>query len=103
MPIALTTDFNPGDIDAGQTYSEAKIVEFRMGIENFRHITIMVEYGNTVNGNWVAGKAPLKSYTLVDAEYNTLYTDNAALIDSVAAVLYGWLQANHAEFAGTIQ
>ena len=46
MPIALTTPY--------KGYAEVKIVEIRLGIKR-RHLFLLFEHGDTVDGAWVAG------------------------------------------------
>ena len=96
MPILLTTPFNPGDVDPGATYAEAKITEFRIGIEHRKRIEVLVELGNTVDGEWVPGKVPAHSVLIEDLRESTPYTDvimaNPQLYGGMALVLYGLVQ-----------
>lgn len=54
MPILLTTPLNTGDIDS-VNYNEVKILEMTwVGEQSF--LRVLIQYGNTVNSAWVAGK-----------------------------------------------
>jgi hypothetical protein len=68
MPIQLTTPltFNPGRGKPAENYAQAKIVGFESIIEPAEHasVTIRVQYGDTVEGAWVAGKAAIE-YVLI--------------------------------------
>src|SRR5688572_30586049 len=74
MPVLLTAPFNPGDIDPGKQYREAKIVSFRCFIEPQPGVEIIVQHGNTVGGKWVPGSAPLKTFYIRDQKITRVDT-----------------------------
>jgi hypothetical protein len=57
MPWQLTTPVSTGDLDA-TNYGEISITEFRFS--NSRElIFVTMQYGNTVDGEWVPGFTPV--------------------------------------------
>jgi len=68
MPIQLTTPIvhNPGRGHSAETYPQAKIIGFESIVEPAEHasVTIRVQLGNTVAGQWVGGKMPI-DYVLI--------------------------------------
>jgi len=67
MPIQLTTAFNPGDLEAGVTYAQVKIIRFVVDVDA-EVVTLVTQYGNTDdNGDWVPAKAvPPTSVSVMD-------------------------------------
>lgn len=58
--INLTTPYNPGDLDPGQSYTHARIIEFRAALDA-KILTICVVYGYLDGeSEWVQGKAPIR-------------------------------------------
>jgi len=104
MPILLTTPFDPGDNDPGQTYPRAKIIEFtwREGLIEF-----MVQFGDVSGDDWVQGQGGKpKGFVLTDSDYDAVVAEISLTDELVYAgvkrVLYQWLIDNgHA--AGTIE
>ena len=71
MPWALTTPLNTGDLDTG-AYAEVKIVAV---IYRKDSISVDLEYGNTVDGNWAKGHLPVgkeRSHLIIGEKYDTL-------------------------------
>jgi len=96
MPWNLTTPVDPGDIDPAGPYSQVKIVGFRHDSKRGM-IAMQLEYGNTVDSEWVSGVAPSGSPTSVKLSgqgYADFVSANQAAYDQVASLLYGWLAAN---------
>lgn len=106
MPIQLTTAWDPGQYDPGQTYPRAKIVGFSW---RDTYIRVTVDFGDVVDSAWVSGAAQRKekSYTISGADYDTMVAEvsqtDEVLYAGVKRVLYAWLQTNVAELAGTIE
>ncbi len=78
MPWQLTTPVNTGDLDASN-YAEVKIV----GVShrtNQKLISVELEYGNTVDGEWVRGHTPIgkvSSHVIEGQKYTDLITTHA--------------------------
>ena len=111
MPIALTTPYNPGDHDPGNTYPKAKIQTLVVDIFG-KKVEITVLYGDIVDDAFVRGTGSRnKRFTIDDANGSTDYTDfisqlsndGETFYDCGKRLAYAWLQANHAEFAGTVE
>jgi hypothetical protein len=70
MPIRLTTplEHNPGRGASLESYAEAKIVGFEAIVEPAADssTTIRVQYGNTVDGEWVPGRLPVEYVVIAD-------------------------------------
>lgn len=110
MPIVLDTPLSTGDIDG--SYDEVKIVEMRWLGERST-IRLIVEYGNTVNGTWVPGKAFTgavnqnpKTHLIVDADYTAMVStlssaQGAPLYGEIKDALYDYL-LNKGLYPGTI-
>jgi len=57
MPILLTTPKNTGDLDSNAPdgeYKELKIISFSLN-PNQKKLYCVLEYGNTINDEWVKG------------------------------------------------
>lgn len=125
MPILLDTPFqySPGHAAAPESYPEAKIVFFSVDIEG-RELTVRIQYGTTVDGLWVPGRAPEHNVivenrdahigpgnvqVLPDPAYDTLVGGAATMLPTgsplyseVALSLYQYLIAQGL-YEGTIQ
>lgn len=69
MTIALTTPltYDPGQEWGGtEVLNEVKIVEFHVSIAE-SHLTLVTQYGNTVDGVWIPGSAPGHDITVRNA------------------------------------
>lgn len=91
MPILLDTPH--------KGYAEAKIVEIRLRIER-RSLFLLFQYGDTIDGAWVAGTIQAEEKLIVDAEqvldgaggevraadpvYSALVASSSATADDVA-------------------
>lgn len=106
MPIQLTTAWDPGQYDPGQTYPRAKIVDF---LWKSTFIRVTVDFGDVSGEDWVSGAARRKekTYTISGTDYDTMVAEisqtDEALYAGVKRVLYAWLQTNVAELAGTVE
>ena len=128
MPITLTVpmEVNPGRGAPAEVFAEAKIVGFEAIVEpaDRASTTIRVQYGNTVDGVWVASSTLAIEYVLIEDRPAVLdgaggevspasmaYSDwvaatNPSSVESllyveVAIALYTYL-LTQAGFAGTI-
>ena len=54
MPIQLTIPFNPGDLDPGKTYPEAKLIEININLQQ-KMIRLTAVCGEEVSGIWQGG------------------------------------------------
>lgn len=121
MPVLLTTPFDPGDLDPGNTYPRAKIRSFTWketfeqidgGSEKTELIGVTFEYGDLDSGQagtWIAGAAtPQKTYDIVGTDYDDMVAEVANSEESYVIyagakrVLYQWLIDN-GHLAGTIE
>ena len=59
MTIELTTPltYDPGHGGAPEVLNEVKVIDFHVNIVEF-WLTMTTQYGNTVDGAWIAGNAP---------------------------------------------
>ena len=75
MPWQLSASLNTGDLDAS-AYDEVKIINMYHR-PNEKLIVVSLEYGNTVDGSWVAGHLPASkagSHTIQGQKYDDLIT-----------------------------
>jgi hypothetical protein len=123
VPIQLTTslDYHPGHGQSSESYSQVKIVEFVVATEE-KACRIRMQYGNTVNNVWQAGKmqdgtivikdSPAElvngiqvpasyAFSILAASSKTLAADEAQPADGghncyvgTARTLYTWLIVN---------
>ena len=107
MPIVLTNPFNPGELDS-KTYPEAKIIEFRMGIEHQKVFQITFEYGETIDGVWNRGKVTPQTILIRDnpragaSDYTDMIVANPDVYRSVAAILYQKLLDSVSRLSGSV-
>ena len=81
MPWQLTTPVTVGDLDSS-SYTQVKIVDTAHRSRNVRKVVLMLEYGNTVDGEWVRGHLPSEKkgdYTIFGDEYDTLVSTHTSL------------------------
>jgi len=65
MPWTLTTPIAVGDLDPSGSYGEVRIVEqIHRSVDRVIHV--MLEYGNTVTGEWKKGLDPVGKTLGVD-------------------------------------
>jgi len=64
MPIILTTPFDPGDTDPGQTYAAVQIVSMRWALSGY--VEVECQHGNVVAGAWVPGSKPTTWHSIAD-------------------------------------
>ena len=65
MTIALTTPFtyDPGHGNTPESLGEVKIIDFHVSIVE-SWLTLVTQYGNTVEGVWLPGSAPGHDITI---------------------------------------
>ena len=83
MPITLTSAFDPGAFDEGNTYAEAKVLRFEMDTVNKR-LDILFSYGATPASDFVVGAAARKErITVQNGPGTTEFDDfvNQATLD----------------------
>jgi hypothetical protein len=77
MPVLLTTAFDPGDLDVGNTYPRAIIILQQIQPE-LRQIMVAYQFGNMVEGAWVKGMvSPDKTVTITGEDYDALVAEAA--------------------------
>jgi hypothetical protein len=115
MPILLTTPYDPGSSDPGETYPRAKITGFSIDL-HAKVVQVRLEYGDVVDGSWVRGKASLEPSVCIEnkpAEPGPATTDYDDLVAELpeaeetiyagaARVLYEYLIAKGI-LSGTIE
>lgn len=104
MPWQLTTPLSAGDLDPEGPYTQVKIVGFQF-YSNRNVLTVFLEYGNTVGGVWIKGVSPTsaqKSVTLTGQDCIDFIAANQTVYDSVASILYSWLQSEGAIGGGSV-
>lgn len=106
MPLLLTTAYDPGDNDPGQTYPRAKVVAFDWQDDR---ITFRLEVGDEVGDPavWTFGPgADAKQFILTGADYDAVVAEASLASEliyvGVKRVLYQWLIDN-GHVAGTIE
>jgi hypothetical protein len=105
--MLLTTPYDPGDLDPGQTYPRAKIVVQTIRPDQ-KAIDLTWSFGDVSGSDWIPGAAdPGGQESIIEADYDTvvasLPTDGSELIyNGAARVLYQWLIDN-GHLAGTIE
>lgn len=109
MPWELTTPVQTGDLDPNGPYEQIKIMKMlydnRSGL-----IDVILEYGNTVDNEWVKGQQPvgLESHvTITGDDYVALSTTHASndselTYDAMKRALYELLNTNGNIAAGSI-
>jgi hypothetical protein len=79
MPWQLTTPVTVGDLDPNGPYGEVKIMR-QVHDARRKLISIDLEYGNTVDGEWVRGIPPADkttSHVISGDAYDTMVTTHA--------------------------
>ena len=107
MPWQLTTPLSVGQLDSAD-YDQIRITSL-MHDSVHSVIVLNLEYGNTVDGAWVAGYAPKGkdvSFTIKGASYTTIVShmsnDNEPTYAAVKRGLYEWLEAEGYIDAGSV-
>lgn len=103
MALLLTTVFNPGDIDAGKTYSHLKIQDFDLHTSS-KVINFFAEYGNESEGVWQRGAAsPALDFQVTGPDYDAMIVAQSTADDGGSGheiysgakrLLYQWLIDN---------
>jgi len=109
MPWELTTPVQTGDLDPNGPYAQIKIMRILFDTRQSQ-INILLEYGNTVEGDWILGQQPagLESHILITGEdYTTLCAthetnDDELTYTAMKRALYEWLNTNDKIAAGSI-
>jgi hypothetical protein len=108
MPWQLTTAIDVGDMDTSD-YTQVRIVRFDQDILNGR-IIVYLQYGNTVEGNWVPGLVPKSkavAHEITGASYTSLVensepNEGESTYDAVKRALYQHLADANVIAAGTL-
>lgn len=118
MPISLTTAFNPGNFDSGNTYPRAKIVAIHfLSVQS--QLRIKVDFGDVSEGLWVSGGGDkempqkMRHYLIRDdaeaetTDYSDLIADapeeGETTYEAVKRAVYAYLIDNVAELAGVVE
>jgi hypothetical protein len=108
MSWQLSTPLDPGDFSLG-TYDEVRIVrQHHDSVRSF--ITLDLEYGTTVSGEWITDIQPASKQNNVfisDNAYTDLVTnavtnDGETTYDAVKRGLYEWLYTNNFIASGVV-
>lgn len=101
MPIQLSVPFNPGDLDPGKTYPQAKIKNINIDLDS-KAIIISWTYGEEINNVWAVGSASKpKEVWIRGDDYNTIImsliseSDNDIIYEGIKRVLYQYLINNN--------
>jgi hypothetical protein len=105
MPLLLTTPFNPGDIDPGQTYTHAKIEYFGFVAPN-NLIEVVLTFGTMAGSVFTKGAvAPNRKYNITGNDFITMVQKlplgGETTYTAAARELYEWL-ISKGYAAGTI-
>lgn len=97
MPIQLTNPFNPGDLDPGKTYPEAKILEISINTQA-KFIRMSAVCGETVSGIWYGGaQSRIFNAMVMGEDYDTMILETTTsgedhmIYAGVKRVLYQYL------------
>jgi len=108
MSIALTTNFDPGDHDAGQSYSKAKIVDISIST-NSKKIDIIVDFGEEAGDPLVFTRgagAKRRRFQIEGDDYDTFVAQLSLTDESLYSVFkrlaYAHIQTEDASLAGTV-
>lgn len=109
MPWQLTTPVDTGDLDPNGPYAQVKIMKFTHD-SRIQRIHIALEYGNTVDDEWVPGKQPSSrpsSVVITGDDYISFVSthtteDDELTYNATKRGLYEWLLANGHIEAGSI-
>ena len=109
MPWQLTTPYSGGDLDPTGVYNQVKIVDFSWRTRRTTEVSIMLEYGTTVEDEWIRGMVPAdkpQSVTIRDAAYDALIAhvsnDGELTYASVKRGMYEQLSADDKLDPGSI-
>jgi len=108
MPWQLTTPVDVGSLDVAN-YDQLKIVRMTHVASGAQRVEVQIEYGRTVDNQWVRGMDPVGKTTyfiISGADYDNLVThisnDSELTYEAVKRGLYEWLSANGHIDAGAI-
>lgn len=94
MPAFLApAPFNPGDFDPSGLYKEVLILAFEFSPPE-KMIRVTYQFGNTVNGAWVAGKLPVQQRELHGAAFDAAVAANYDAYRLVAAIVENDVKAH---------
>jgi hypothetical protein len=110
MPIVLTTAFDPGDNDPGESYPKAKIRRIEIQVDN-QDVRIIVEHGDDSGGPFVRGVGSKNKTIALNDRDGTDYTDfisqatldGETLYDAFKRLAYAKVQELDAALAGTVE
>jgi len=106
MHIVLETPWEAGTIDDGATYPHAKIVRLEIGVDHSKHVTIFVEFGHWLEGQydgdgnpipdyWQRGRIGLYHIRLEGDEFAAFVQANGQVLQALQAALYETVQAKY--------
>jgi hypothetical protein len=103
MPIQLTNPFNPGDVDAGKTYAQAKVVGVNVNVLG-NSMRIDCSPGNTTEAVWVSGVIGFKTLIIEGQAFGAIM--GAIPVDetlhyAIVSRIYQWL-LDEGIYVGTI-
>ncbi len=111
MSVLLTTAFDPGDNDAGNTYPRSLVICYET-FHEARYINVCVEVGDYVSSVWVKGPGhDQETYVINDAAYDSFETNKVTESEDGHKTLQGmhkdleqWIIANGPTYlAGTVE
>ena len=96
MAINLATKWKAGSAGDDAEYSEARLIDFRIGLETDKYMVLAIEFGDMVGGQWVKGATGHFKVVLKDTPEATPYTDfmqaNGPILKNMGDALYAKLQ-----------
>jgi hypothetical protein len=93
MPIQLTTAFNPGDVDAGKLYTQAKILSLSVDVLG-NMMRVNCSYGYTADGVWVQGVVGHKSLRIEGQDFGNIMGAipvDESIASAMVSRIYQWL------------
>ena len=100
-PINLETPFTVGDIEPGASYSRLKVKSYFVDNDE-RVFSINAICQKNVDGEWIAGKMPARTYEIRGDDFDALVAANSDLYDAMKAALYSWIQDNDSRTDGVL-
>jgi hypothetical protein len=111
MVITLTTAFDAGSHDSGQTYPKAKITQLNVDLIS-KEMRVILQYGDDSSG-WVRGAGSKDILEVIVDDPSVPHTKYTDLVDSATndgellgaaleRLVYAHMQTEYAELAGTV-
>jgi len=101
MPIILETPFSAGELDPNASYARFEVTTFTFHIEA-KILNITGVWKKFVDGAWVTGVVPSRSYTINGDAYDALVGDNPTLYADMKSAIYDYIQSADDRVAGDI-